>query len=97
MSSMGMLIRNTFINKNAPLNNGVGRFIPQLARITLKVTKYFQLVEQDRIENVYFIINLALQTFSASREEKINRKKRPGYNGYCSWSGFWIKECGIIP
>ena len=35
-----MLIRNTFINKNAPLNNGVGRFIPQLARITLKVNIY---------------------------------------------------------
>ena len=40
MSSLGMLIRNTFINKNAPLNNGVGRFIPQLARITLKVNIY---------------------------------------------------------
>ncbi|XP_023345755.1 39S ribosomal protein L43, mitochondrial [Eurytemora carolleeae] len=39
MSSLGMLIRNTFINKNAPLNNGVGRFIPQLARITLKFCK----------------------------------------------------------
>jgi len=39
MSSLGLMLKTTFINSNAPLNNGVGRFIPQLARITLKFCK----------------------------------------------------------
>ena len=32
-------MRSGWITANAPLNNGLGRFIPQLARITLKFCK----------------------------------------------------------
>jgi len=39
MTSMGLMLKRSFINKNAMLNNGVGRYIPQLARITLKFCK----------------------------------------------------------
>ena len=35
------MLKNTFINKNALINNGVGRYVPQLARVTLKVTTFF--------------------------------------------------------
>eukprot|EP00088_Acartia_fossae_P021964 TRINITY_DN23292_c0_g2_i1.p1 TRINITY_DN23292_c0_g2~~TRINITY_DN23292_c0_g2_i1.p1 ORF type:complete len:197 (+),score=14.82 TRINITY_DN23292_c0_g2_i1:49-639(+) len=39
MTSMGLLLKRTFINQNAPLNNGAGRFVPQLARLTIKFCK----------------------------------------------------------
>ena len=44
MSSMGLMLRPTFINANAPMSNGVGRVIPQLARITLKVRMFKSMV-----------------------------------------------------
>ena len=37
MTSMGLNLKRSFINKNALMNNGIGRYVPQLARITLKV------------------------------------------------------------
>jgi hypothetical protein len=37
MSGNILILKNQFINKNAPLGNGIARFIPQLARMTIKV------------------------------------------------------------
>jgi hypothetical protein len=37
MSGNILILKNQFINKNAPIGNGIGRFIPQLARMTIKV------------------------------------------------------------
>ena len=39
MSGNILILKNQFINKNAPLGNGLARFIPQLARMTIKVKK----------------------------------------------------------
>jgi len=39
MTHRGLYLKNSIINSNAPINNGIGRFIPQLARITLKFCK----------------------------------------------------------
>jgi len=39
MTSMGLNLKRSFINKNALMNNGIGRYVPQLARITLKFCK----------------------------------------------------------
>jgi len=33
------MLKNTYINKNALINNGVGRYVPQLARVTIKFCK----------------------------------------------------------
>lgn len=34
-----LFLKQAFINANAPLKNGLGRYIPQLMRITLKFCK----------------------------------------------------------
>jgi len=39
MTHRGLYLKNSFISSNAPINNGIGRFIPQLARITIKFCK----------------------------------------------------------
>jgi len=39
MSYRALYLRRGWINENAPLNNGVGRFIPQLMRLTIKFCK----------------------------------------------------------
>ena len=39
MSYRALYLRRGWINENAPLNNGVGRFIPQLMRLTVKFCK----------------------------------------------------------
>jgi large subunit ribosomal protein L43 len=39
MSYRSLYLRRGWINENAPLNNGVGRFIPQLMRLTIKFCK----------------------------------------------------------
>ena len=39
MSSKCMFLKSGWINSNAPLKNGLGRFVPQLARLTLKFCK----------------------------------------------------------
>lgn len=39
MSYRALYLRRGWINENAPLNNGVGRFIPQLMRMTIKFCK----------------------------------------------------------
>ena len=39
MSSVCHIMKSGWITANAPLRNGVGRFMPQLARITIKFCK----------------------------------------------------------
>ena len=39
MSYRALYLRRGWINENAPLNNGIGRFIPQLMRLTIKFCK----------------------------------------------------------
>ena len=39
MSSRCLFMKSGWITANAPLRNGIGRFIPQLARLTLKFCK----------------------------------------------------------
>ena len=39
MSLEALILKEGFINANAPLKNGLGRFIPQLMRITIKFCK----------------------------------------------------------
>ena len=39
MSSRCMFMKSGWITANAPLRNGLGRFMPQLARMTLKFCK----------------------------------------------------------
>ena len=39
MSSRCVFMKSGWITANAPLRNGIGRFIPQLARITFKFCK----------------------------------------------------------
>jgi len=39
MSYRALYLRRGWISENAPLNNGVGRFIPQLMRLTIKFCK----------------------------------------------------------
>merc|ERR1712059_19681 len=39
MSANAWFLKSGFITANAPLRNGVGRYIPQLARITIKFCK----------------------------------------------------------
>ena len=39
MTSSCMFMKSGWITANAPLRNGIGRFIPQLARLTIKFCK----------------------------------------------------------
>merc|ERR1712192_374515 len=39
MTANALFLKHGWITANAPLRNGVGRFIPQLARVTLKFCK----------------------------------------------------------
>ena len=39
MSAHALFLKRGWITNNAPLRNGIGRFIPQLARITIKFCK----------------------------------------------------------
>ena len=39
MTANALFLKSGWITANAPLRNGVGRFIPQLARVTLKFCK----------------------------------------------------------
>ena len=41
MSANSLFMKSGWITANAPLRNGVGRFIPQLARITFKFCKEY--------------------------------------------------------
>lgn len=40
MASNVLFVRPGFISANAPLNNGLGRFLPQLMRLTVKFCKH---------------------------------------------------------
>ncbi len=39
MSASNLFIKEGFISNNAPLKNGLGRYIPQLMRVTIKFCK----------------------------------------------------------
>ena len=39
MTANALWLKHGWITANAPMRNGVGRFIPQLARVTLKFCK----------------------------------------------------------
>ena len=39
MTANALFLKHGWITANAPLRNGVGRFIPQLARVTIKFCK----------------------------------------------------------
>ena len=39
MSGHALFLKRGWITNNAPLRNGIGRFIPQLARVTIKFCK----------------------------------------------------------
>eukprot|EP00088_Acartia_fossae_P040556 TRINITY_DN4221_c0_g1_i4.p1 TRINITY_DN4221_c0_g1~~TRINITY_DN4221_c0_g1_i4.p1 ORF type:complete len:199 (-),score=24.83 TRINITY_DN4221_c0_g1_i4:59-655(-) len=39
MTSRGLMLSKTFISQNALMNNGIGRYVPQLARVTIKFCK----------------------------------------------------------
>ena len=39
MTANALFLKHGWITANAPLRNGVGRFVPQLARVTLKFCK----------------------------------------------------------
>lgn len=39
MSNRSVFLRRGWVRENAPLNNGLGRFIPQLMRLTIKFCK----------------------------------------------------------
>ena len=41
MSANSLFMKSGWITANAPLRNGVGRFVPQLARITIKFCKEY--------------------------------------------------------
>ena len=57
MTSRCLFLKSGWINSNAPLRNGLGRFIPQLARLTIKFCKsdgssggVRQFIQQDVIQ-----------------------------------------------
>merc|ERR1712029_73103 len=57
MSNRSLFLRRGWVRENAPLNNGLGRFIPQLMRLTIKFCKEHpqssgvrKYIEQDVVE-----------------------------------------------
>jgi len=77
MSGNILILKNQFINKNAPIANGIGRFIPQLMRLTIKFCKsdgssngVRQFIDQD-------IVNFAKENPSVVLYLKPRRHRSP--------------------
>ena len=57
MTSAALFLKSGWIKSNAPLANGLGRFVPQLARLTIKFCKHDgsssgvrQFIQQDVVQ-----------------------------------------------
>jgi len=66
MSSRYLFVPSGWIRSNAPLNNAVGRFVPQLARLTIKFCK-----ERAGSEGVRHFIERDVVAFAAANPQTV--------------------------
>jgi len=101
MSANSLFMKSGWITANAPLRNGVGRFVPQLARITFKFCKEYggsngvrQFIQQD-------VVQLAKDNPSFVVYLKPRRHRSPVLvaeflNGERHWQSLQNKTCDEV-